>query len=369
MWAPGTTTVNRLRIFRALASFTEITNPIPTLAAVTPTVGRAGVPLDLTLSGTGFNARSVVRWNGADIASIAESTTQIRVVVPAASLVVGTHQVSVFNPQPGGGLTGALPVDILPPPGLSIDQTSVGPGAPVTVTLTNGYGGQLDWIALASTSAPNGNYEASTFVGAGVTSRAWTIQAPAAPGPYEFRLFLNNGFVRVATSPTVTVDAAISPAPVLASISPAEALAGSPSLTMTLYGSQFTSSSVATWNGSPRPTTFVNSTQLQAAIAASDLTTAGAVPIAVVTPAPGGGTSAARTFTVNAAPVLTTSATTVVAGATVTVTLTNGLGGSLDWLAFAPTTAANNTYAEFTYVGAGVTSRTWTVTAPSTAGT
>jgi hypothetical protein len=28
---------------------------------------------------------------------------------------------------------------------------------------------------------------------------------PQQPGTYEFRLFLNNGFTRAATSPTVTV--------------------------------------------------------------------------------------------------------------------------------------------------------------------
>jgi hypothetical protein len=28
---------------------------------------------------------------------------------------------------------------------------------------------------------------------------------PNPPGTYEFRLFLNNGYTRVATSPTITV--------------------------------------------------------------------------------------------------------------------------------------------------------------------
>jgi hypothetical protein len=42
-------------------------------------------------------------------------------------------------------------------------------------------------------------------VGGGVTTRTWTITAPTAPGTYEFRLFLNDGFTRAATSPTVTV--------------------------------------------------------------------------------------------------------------------------------------------------------------------
>ena len=33
----------------------------------------------------------------------------------------------------------------------------------------------------------------------------WTVPMPSTPGTYEFRLFNNNGYTRVATSPTVTV--------------------------------------------------------------------------------------------------------------------------------------------------------------------
>jgi hypothetical protein len=42
-------------------------------------------------------------------------------------------------------------------------------------------------------------------VGSGVTARDWTVTMPSAPGTYEFRLFLNNGYTRAATSPPVTV--------------------------------------------------------------------------------------------------------------------------------------------------------------------
>jgi hypothetical protein len=45
------------------------------------------------------------------------------------------------------------------------------------------------------------------YVGAGVTTRTWTVAAPNTPGTYEFRLFLNNSYTRAATSPTITVPA------------------------------------------------------------------------------------------------------------------------------------------------------------------
>jgi hypothetical protein len=41
-------------------------------------------------------------------------------------------------------------------------------------------------------------------VGSGVTAKTWTVTVPS-PGTYEFRLFLNNGYTRAATSPTITV--------------------------------------------------------------------------------------------------------------------------------------------------------------------
>ena len=44
-----------------------------------------------------------------------------------------------------------------------------------------------------------------------------------------------------------------------------------------------------------------------------------------------------------------------------TVTLTGGFGGAGDWLSFASTAAPNNSYVQYTYVGTGVTTRTWTV--------
>jgi len=368
-WAPGTTTVSRVRVFQALATLTPLTNPAPQLISVTPAIARVGVPVALTLDGYGFNAFSVARWNGVDLPTTATSVTRLQAVVPAAELTLGTAMVSVFNPAPGGGTSLSAPVDVLPPPSLSVDATLVGPGEPVTVTLANGYGNTLDWLALAAVGAPVNNYIQSTFVGAGVLDRTWTVTMPATAGDYEFRLLLNNGFTLAATSPAVTVDPAISPVPVVASMSPTEALSGSAGLTLIVNGSGFAASSVVHWNGSARATTVVSTTQLRATIPSTDLATAGTAAVTVVTPAPGGGTSASLTFTVTPAPVLTVSASSVAAGASVTVTLTNGLGGSLDWLSFGATGAADNAYLQFTYVGAGVTTRTWTVTAPSAAGT
>ena len=195
------------------------------------------------------------------------------------------------------------------------------------------------------------------------------MTAPSTAGTYEFRLFLNNGYTRAATSPTVTVVFVPPPVPVVTSLSPSSGLAGSGAFSLTVNGSGFTSGSVVNWNGSPRTTTFVSSSQVRASITGADIAAVGTAQVSVTTPPPGGGTSGSLTFTIAPAPTLSVSTTTAAPGASVTVTLTGGLGGALDWLAFAPTSAPNTSYLTYTFVGAGVTTRTWTVTAPSTPGT
>jgi hypothetical protein len=59
--------------------------------------------------------------------------------------------------------------------------------------------------------------------------------------------------------------------PTITSISPSSAPAGSPGFSLTVRGSNFNSRTVALWNGNPRPTTVVSSTELRAAISAADL--------------------------------------------------------------------------------------------------
>jgi hypothetical protein len=112
------------------------------------------------------------------------------------------------------------------------------------------------------------------------------------------------------------------------------------------------------WNGSPLTTTFVSSAKLTASISASLVTTAGTVPVTVVTNGPGGGTSNALTFTIdNLKPTITsTSPTTAVAGGstfTLTVNGTNFLSTSVvDWNAL----PASTTYVSKTKLTAQITS-------------
>jgi hypothetical protein len=195
------------------------------------------------------------------------------------------------------------------------------------------------------------------------------VTTPTTPGTYEFRLFPNNGYTRAATSAAITVSLDQNPVPSIGGLNPARIGAGSAAFTLTVTGTGFVPSSVVRWNGAARPTAFVSSTQLSASIAAADVAVAGAAQISVFSPTPGGGPSGSLSFAIAPPPVLTVSATTVAPGTSVTVTLTDGLGGAWDWLSFAPTSAPNASYITYTFVGGGVVTRTWTVTVPTTPGT
>ena len=96
-----------------------------------------------------------------------------------------------------------------------------------------------------------------------------------------------------------TINSANNAVPVLTSISPTAITSKRGAMTLTVVGSEFINDSVVNINGSPRTTTFVNTTTLTAAILSTDVNAVGTRSITVVTPAPGGGTSSAQTLTIN----------------------------------------------------------------------
>ena len=83
------------------------------------------------------------------------------------------------------------------------------------------------------------------------------------------------------------------------SLSPNKANAGGPAFQLTVTGNHFVPDSVVNWAGSPRQTNYVNHTELQANILASDIAQAGKYKVITTNPPPGGGPSNSLTFTVN----------------------------------------------------------------------
>lgn len=227
-------------------------NPTPAITHVDPArLLQWSDSLRVTVTGSNFVDGSVVRLGGTPVLTTFVSASQLTASIPTARMQqAGTLQVTVFNPAPRGGESGALEL------------------------------------------------------------------------PVEHRV------------------------PDIQFLQPGGAQAGSAALTLAITGAGFSQGSVVRWNGADRPTTFVNAGQVTAQIPASDLEQAGTVPVTVFNPAPGGGTSGARVFTVatrpNPVPVitaLTPNTILVETGGTFTVTGTNFMAGSQVRVGgFAPTT-------------------------------
>jgi hypothetical protein len=89
------------------------------------------------------------------------------------------------------------------------------------------------------------------------------------------------------------------PTPVVNSLSPNSANLGSGSRNVTITGSGFVNDSVARWNGSDRPTTFIDSSHLLVSLRSTDMTGSAGKYITVFNPEPKGGYSNAAFFTIN----------------------------------------------------------------------
>ena len=86
------------------------TYPQPVLDGISPASAMVGSgDLSMAVTGSGFVAGSVVRWNGADLATSYAGDAELSAVVPAGNLAaVQTAQVTVFTPAPGGGTSSVL---------------------------------------------------------------------------------------------------------------------------------------------------------------------------------------------------------------------------------------------------------------------
>jgi uncharacterized protein (TIGR03437 family) len=101
---------------------------------------------------------------------------------------------------------------------------------------------------------------------------------------------------------TVAVQPFPNPQPTISGLSPASATAGTASVTLTISGAGFTTSSTVTFNGMLHPLSSVGANQITIDLNASDLASTGTFAVIVSNPPPGGGSSQPANFTVSAAP-------------------------------------------------------------------
>jgi uncharacterized repeat protein (TIGR01451 family) len=99
---------------------TTVNNPVPAIANLSPsTAAPGGAAFPLIVSGSNFVSSSTVNWNGAARATTFDSSNRLTAAISAADIAaVGTANVTVFNPTPGGGPStpAAIFTIAVPPP-------------------------------------------------------------------------------------------------------------------------------------------------------------------------------------------------------------------------------------------------------------
>lgn len=271
-----------------------VTNPVPALSSIAPdSVATHGAPFTLTLTGTGFTAASTVVFNGADVTTSYVGPTTLTARIPTLA-TPGGYPVTVRNPAPGGGTSNALSLTAVTssaPTITGLTPARVAASAAFTLTVT-GSGYVCSPPASRSTVLFNG----ATYTPSSCDSTQLTVSLPATPAG-DYPVQVKNGNGETSNTPTLEVREA-NPVPTLTALSPSQAERGGVAFTLRATGTGFVPGATLSFNGGARSTTYVNATEVTAAIPASDLVTTGSFPVTVANPTPGGGASNSLGFTV-----------------------------------------------------------------------
>ena len=270
-----------------------LTNPVPVLQSLTPTTVTAGVPFQLTLKGSGFMNGSVVNFGSVELSTTYISTTQLTASGTATEAQVGTIPVTVTNPNPGTATSSAINVTVV-----SANANVKVVVSPKTATL--GAGNIQQFVA--------------TVTGTTDMNVIWSVNDINYGNPSVGTIDGNGNYAapdNLSTSGTVTIKATAdadntksdtatvtwqNPVPNLTAITPGTLATGG--FQITLYGTGFVSTSVVNFGGTSLQTTYATSTMITA-VGTALSTQVGQVPVKVVSPAPGGGTSNSVNVTVS----------------------------------------------------------------------
>ncbi len=256
-----------------------ITVPTPAATSLSPQSVPQGLPVVITVTGTGFEGNSVAQWEGSSRTITFVNATTLQVSLTAADVQsYGTGQISVANP----GLPATTPLDLVilanTPTITSISPSSIAPYAssvPQQIFIS-GSG----FSAKATVQA---NGQSVPVVNQTATSITASLAASYFAQPGSISIVVSNPGSPVVSSNSATLTVT---APTLSpfSVSPNSAPAGSPDTTISLFGSGFYQDSVVNWNNTPLATTYVSQANLTAAIPASFLAGFVQANISVATP-------------------------------------------------------------------------------------
>lgn len=273
-------------------------NPMPQTTGIAPaSAPEGGSSFTLTVNGSGFVTSSVVRLNGEDRTTTYVSASQLTSIIPASDLAtVGTADITVFSPTPGGGISNGQVFVVTAGPNplpaigsLSPDSVLAGSGSMVlTVTGTNFVPGSVVRF--------NGTDRETSYVSSNQLTAAIPAEAVMTSGSFPVEVFNSapgGGLSNTATL-TVTLGGSGGNSLTVTGLDPQSVVAASGSLTLTVFGSNFAADAVVRFNGLDLPTTQVSSTELQASVSADQVAAARVVAITVSNP--GGPSSGPTNF-------------------------------------------------------------------------
>jgi IPT/TIG domain-containing protein len=251
-------------IYAAFKAATGTGGTGPSITSLSPSAGPVGATV--VIAGSNFGASqgaSTVTFNGTVATPTSWSAASIAVSVPNGA-TTGNVTVNV-----GGVTSNPIAFTVIVPPSITSLLPTSGPvGTSVTITGTN-FGASQG----ASTVTFNGT--AATPTSWGATSIVAFVPNGATSGNVVVTV---GGIVSSGVNFTV---APPPPPPTITTLSPSSAVAGSGPLTITVTGTNFVSSSAVQWNGNALATTFISSTQLQAAVTFTNVASPGAARVTV----------------------------------------------------------------------------------------
>jgi FG-GAP-like repeat/IPT/TIG domain len=275
----------------------NVYRPPPTILSISPSSVVAGGPaFALTVYGSNFVTDATVNFNDTPRATTYISSTQLTTAISGSDIAnQGTINISVTDPVEtgsAGGTTSTLPLTVLP----TNTQPVIGALVPASATA----GGPAFTLKLSGTGFTasslvtfNSSVVSSAFVSATLLQAAIPASAIAVAGTPFVTVTNPGGSPSLVTTFTVN-----NPVPGASSLSPSSVPAGNAAITLNVTGMNLNTSSTVLVNGSPRATSYVSSTSLNAALPAGDFFHSGTLSITVNNPAPGGGSTSALTFTV-----------------------------------------------------------------------
>lgn len=269
------------------------------LTSLSPSTVQAGVAFTLTVHGSGFDAGSVVIFNGNAVPTTFVSTTQLTASISASAIAQPDPYPVVVAPSLAAAsstLSNQLILSVSALPSI----TGLAPSSIVA--------GSADFtLTVMGSNFPQG---AVVLFGGTALPTTWVDNNELTAAVSNSQV-LNSGAISVTVATSAVSDALVSapssftvqPLPALASnsIDPSIATAGGPAFVLTVLGQGFVPSAVVNWNGTALQTTYVSELELQAQVPASDIASTGTATITVQNSTAAGATSAPLTLKIAAA--------------------------------------------------------------------